>query len=714
MNFQKIVLLAFLSFPMWVNAQIDHWETIVYGEDNWNYFVGNWEPPSDWNSPTFNDNNWKKGRGSIGYGDEDDLTIIPPTYALYMRHRFEIVDISEIEVLIFQADYDDGYVAYLNGVEVARANVEGNPPNFDTDTPTDHEATLYQFNHVESVFIEKEKWESILVEGENVLSIQVHNKFGPESSDMTANFFLSAGINNESRHYRSTPSWFSLPSFNSSLPIVKVTTSLGINETEPVKGQIGIINNGNGDNNLFDAANEYEGNVAIKFRGQSSLWFPKKNFSIEMQDALGNDLDTSFLDFPTEEDWVLHGPFSDKSLMRNVLTMDLARKMGQYASRTEYVDFYINGNYQGIYVLMEKIKRDKDRVDVAKLREIDIAGDEVTGGYIFKIDKDAADWFSGYAGSKGDLLEYQLVYPDVDKVQPAQFTYIKSFVDSFERAMKSPNLIYGGQSFEEYIDLNSFAEAHLLNELGRNVDGYRLSSYFHKQKDSDGGKILAGPVWDFNLAFRNADYCDGANTQGLIYFNYCDGNFPFWWDILLTNETFLSITRCRWQELRAGPFHQDSIFAFIDEQVATIEPSLNRNFLKWNIFGQYVWPNPSPLANSYNQEILLLKNWLTARLAWMDRHYSGFCQTVSTESIAINYLFEVVPNPATHQVTVQLSDNFTKKIDRLFLINTLGQEMVVPVNKTNLQLDVSNLGSGFYHVGLEIEGQRVFRKIMVN
>jgi len=217
----------------------------------------------------------------------------------------------------------------------------------------------------------------------------------------------------------------------------------------------------------------------------------------------------------------------------------------------------------------EQIKRDKGRVDIAKLRDIDIEGDELTGGYIYKVDKGDFDWLSNFTAVNNSNfnsnLRYQLVYPDIDNVQPEQFAYIQSHVDSFERAMQLPALSFGGKTMEEYIDLTSFAEAHLLNELGRNVDGYRLSSYFHKRKDSNGGKIFAGPVWDFNLAFRNADYCTGDQTVGLIFDVLCDSDFPFWWDVLLNNESFNNLTKCRWEDLRSGPFHQDSIFAFIDD-----------------------------------------------------------------------------------------------------------------------------------------------------
>ena len=704
------ILLAFTS-----KAQINHWETVVYNSDNWQYFVGNSQPPVNWETPIFNDNNWQTGAGGIGYGDGDDQTIIPPTYSLYLRQTFSIIDLAAIESLILQADYDDAFVAYLNGTEIARANINGNPPNYNTETVTDHEATLYGSNTLESKLFQKSEIANLLKSGENILAISVHNRLGPASSDMTANFFLTLGINDDSRNYRPVPNWFVPPAFNSNLPIVKLTTNWTINAQTTVTGKIEIINNETGNNSFFDSPNEYVGPAGIKFRGQSSLWFNKKNYSIEMRDELGADLDTSFLNFPKEEDWILHGPYADKSLLRNVLIMDLARKMGQYASRTKYVDLFVNGDYLGIYVLMEKIKRDKDRVDIAKLKTTDIEGDELTGGYIFKIDKGEANWLSRYNFYLGgERLRYQLVYPDIDKVQPAQFEYIKSYVDSFERAMNDRNLIFGGKSFDEYMDLTSFAEAHLLNELGRNVDGYRLSSYFHKQKDSNGGKIKAGPVWDFNLAFRNADYCDGADTDGLIFDRLCDGGYPFWWNELLQNDEFQSIVRCRWEELRATSYHTDSLFAFIDGQVEIMSPSINQNFARWNILGTYLWPNPFPLANSHAQEITFLKEWLTARLQWMDDNIGSTCQmSVNTTELEALEVFEIVPNPAYDKLSLLMEADLWSEIKGIAIINALGQRTDLPNLGTNLSFDISHLMAGVYFVELQLGGETYLKKVVI-
>lgn len=705
---------AFLVFFNFIGlAQIDHWETVVYNSDSWQYFIGNSQPPINWNTANFNDNNWSSGAGGIGYGD--DKTIIPATYALYLRRTFSIVDVAAIESLILQADYDDAFVAYLNGVEIARANIEGSPPRFDTETLTDHEATLYINNMVESTFLPKSLIDDLLKMGENTLAISIHNRFGPSSSDMTANFFLTLGLNNNSAYYRSTPDWFVEPIFDSQLPIVKISTEGAINAEATIPAQLGIINNESGLNSFFDIPNVYAGLINIKFRGQSSLWFDKKNYSIETQDEFGEDLDTSFLNFPKEEDWILHGPYADKSLMRNVLVMDLAQKMGQYASRTEYVDLFINGDYQGIYVLMEKIKRDKQRVDIAKLKTTDIDGDELTGGYIYKIDKGEPDWLSRYNFyQSAEKLKYQLVYPDIDKVQPEQFSYIQSFVDSFERAMVDRNLMFGGKSFDEYIDLTSFAEAHLLNEVGRNVDGYRLSSYFHKQKDSNGGKIKAGPVWDFNLAFRNADYCEGADTEGLIFDRLCDGGFPFWWNVLLKNEQFQRITRCRWEELRTTSFHTDSIFAFIDNQVNSMSPSITQNFNRWNILGTYLWPNPFPLASSHAEEIAVLKEWLSARLKWMDENIGGTCQMiVSTDDTEKMKFLQVMPNPVQNHLKLTLDANWISKISDITIINALGQSIQSIEPAVDMIIDVRHLSKGVYFIGCQKEGELFYEKIII-
>jgi hypothetical protein len=172
-----------------------------------------------------------------------------------------------------------------------------------------------------------------------------------------------------------------------------------------------------------------------------------------------------------------------------------------------------------------------------------------------------------------------------------------------------------------------------LNELSKNVDGYRLSTFFHKDRDDNGGKLKMGPHWDYDLAWNNADYCENAITSGWAYnFNYVcvpNGSFgyvPFWWERLMEDDVFKQNAACRWQNLRMTTLSKDSIYAKIDSMKSVVLEAQARNFNLWPILGIYVWPNPAPIPANYNGEIAKLKLWVKNRLNWLD---TAFGQTSS-------------------------------------------------------------------------------------
>jgi hypothetical protein len=192
----------------------------------------------------------------------------------------------------------------------------------------------------------------------------------------------------------------------------------------------------------------------------------------------------------------------------------------------------------------------------------------------------------------------------------------------------------------------------IVNEVSRNVDGYRLSSFFYKDRQSKNGKIFAGPVWDYDLAFRNANYCNGSDTAGWAYnFNMvCTadpaGTIPFWWSQLLGDTAFASDLRCRWKSLRSNILSDNSLNSLIDSITGLLQEAKLRHFSRWPILGQYVWPNPNPIARSYEEEIDMLKDWLSHRMHWMDEHWPniGRCYDYpanASQSISINFN----PNP---------------------------------------------------------------------
>ena len=625
----------------------NHWETVVFEDDYWRYLEGNFEPDTNWRELTFNDSNWLQGIGGVGYGDGDDNTIINAVTSLYLRNIFVITDTSEISEAILNIDYDDAFVAYLNNVEIARSNIGsvGDHPLFTQGSSSLHEAQMYQGGSPDQFIINTQLLNNILTQGSNVLSVQVHND-NISSSDLTARIFLSLGINTTTTNYSPTPSWFQPPLIftTSNLPIVVINTnSQTIMDDPRIVCDMGIIDNGFGAiNSISDSFNDYNGKISIEYRGSSSQSFPKKPYALETQDSIGNNNNVSLLGMPIENDWILYAPYSDKALMRNFLTFDLGRKMGHYAPRTVYCELVINGDYKGIYILMEKIKRDKDRVDIAKLDADDLAGDSLTGGYIIKVDKytgtGGVDWLSDFPNMSGGSLYIQYHYPEATVLQPQQLNYIEQYVDSFEYALNGPNFTDTSIGYAKYIDVNSFVDFYIINELSKNIDGYRLSTYMHKDKQSKGGKLTMGPFWDFNLAFGNADYCSGGITSGWEVNGGCGDNNPFWFERLLDDTMYQNKLKCRWEYLRDRSFHQDSIFNFIDSMALYLDDAQQRNFQQWPSLGTYVWPNYY-VGNTYQDELNFFKTWIGDRLVWLDNNILGNCYEIlgCNDSFACNY-----------------------------------------------------------------------------
>ena len=676
------LFIFIISLPLILFSQIHHWETAVYADSLWKYRLGSSEPSSSWRSVSFDDSLWFVGQGSIGYGDGDDNTIISQTESLYMRRKFLVTDKSKISEAIFHADYDDGFVAYLNGFEIVRANLDGNPPAHNAWTPALREAQMYQGGNPVSFTVDNSNLQQILNNGENVLSVQTHNYEGLISSDMTTLYWLSFGINDSSYDYGPTPSWFINETFQTHLPIVKINTWGQVIPDEPsIQAEMGIIWDSTGNPNFSSSSpNEFLGNISIELRGQTSLeLFPKKNYSIETKDSLWEDMDVSFLNFPEEEDWILHGPYSDKTLIRNVLAMELARKMRQYASRTRLVELMVNNNYQGVYVLMERIKRDKNRVDIATLRPEDISGDELTGGYVIKLDKGPIDWYSQYdmVNNPGEKLRFQYVSPSRTKIQPEQEAYIQSYIDSFENAMIVPGFPFGGKTYDEFIDIESFADHFIISELTKNVDAYRISTYMYKDKDSNGGLLKAGPIWDFNLAFGNADYCNSFTDHSWVYDEHCGIFNPFWWDNMFIDDLFVNTVRCRYEDFRAGPLALDSIISFIDEKAALLAPVVDRNFQRWPVLGEYVWPNPVT-PNTYQGEINNLKTFITNRINWLDQNMLGTCAVSLDEELENSFHVKIYPNPTSGRFYVETGDEYTRKLE-VKLLDITGREIPVEI-----------------------------------
>ena len=371
--------------------------------------------------------------------------------------------------------------------------------------------------------------------------------------------------------------------------------------------------------------------IGIEIRGSSSQMFDKKSYGFETWDEMGEDLNASLGGFPEEEDWILYGPYSDKSLVRNVLIYELSNNMGQYASKTKFYELEINEIFQGTYVLMEKIKRDRNRVDISKNKVEDI-----TGGYIIKIDKPTGDgdWydeniaFASQYNTTGLLVDtgninFLYEYPKADDVSDEQKKYIQDYIHLFETALISEDFESIENGYRQFIDLDSFIDFFILNEFSKNPDGFRLSTYLHKEK---GGKLKMGPIWDFNLAFGNVNYCDGDSPYGWAHrFNdICSGDnwqVPFWWNRFLDDPEYVSLLKERWAILRSEILSSDTVSGRLRELQENLKGSsaIDKNFGKWLILGKYIWPNKF-IGDSYDSEINYLEEWINERFDWLDQN----------------------------------------------------------------------------------------------
>ncbi len=707
-------LLASLLVVSVILSQ-DHWETAVYAADEWAYLIPESELPSDWNTIGFDDSGWSTGPGGFGYGDEDDGTEIEPALSVYMRRNFTVTNMDDLISAFLHADYDDGFVAYLNGTEIGRSNNLGDPGTFvpyDVTTSTDHEAQLYWGGYPEAYTLDSQQLASLLTAGENVLAVQAHN-VGITSSDMSSNFFLSFGIADESTYYGSPPDWFESPFvFNeSNLPIVVIDTDgQEILDDPRIVVHMGIIDNDSAINNIDDPFNGYDGLISIEIRGSSSQMFPKKQYALETQDIDGENLNVSILGMPEENDWILHAPYSDKSLLRNFLAYELARDMGRYASRTRFCELVINGDYKGLYIFMEKIKRDNNRVDISKLNPDETTGDDLTGGYIVKVDKWDGEnndgWWSASPLPEYDGTWYQYHYPKPDDIVDEQKDYINNYITDFELLLASEAYNDPDAGYYDQVNLESFIDVSLMSEISKNVDAYRLSAYMYKDKDSEDGRLTMGPIWDYNLAFGNADYYDGWDPAGWQLDVELGGDpfkIPFWWYRIWDDETFRDAFNQRWQELRQTVFSEEYIMNIIDSTIAVIDEAQVRNFQRWPILDEYVWPN-AYVGGSYENEIDYLTDWITDRLEWIDEQ--AMRADDDHQLIRSYSLDPAYPNPFNPTTTIEFSIPQTEFVT-VKVYNLVGHEITTLINDElstgnhNIKWDGSHQPSGLYLVQIE-------------
>jgi hypothetical protein len=395
-------------------------------------------------------------------------------------------------------------------------------------------------------------------------------------------------------------------SFRSSLPVVAIESETMVGDEPKTRARMRVFE---------DGELAIDGLIGIELRGRSSqVYFPKRQFGLEFRTEGDVQTESSLLGMPAESDWVLLGPYSDKSFLRDALTFELARRMGRFAPRTVFVELFLRQGapgppeeeYQGLYVATERISRGAGRIDLPRSRRR--PGDE--SGFIAKLDWLDPDTREVHFTTPGGERVI-LVYPGSKDVTEEQLSYLEGYFEDFEESLSDPDAGYA-----DLIDVESWVDGMILQELAKNADAYRSSTYLHK---FPGGKLRLGPVWDFNQAYGNASYDENASlVEGWRVSRARTGS---WFRRLFQDEAFLSRFRSRYRALRDGPrapLSDEAMLGFLDAEAARLREAAARNFGRWPILGTAVLGNSHPPPDSYEGEVEYLKDWLRVRTRWMD------------------------------------------------------------------------------------------------
>lgn len=364
--------------------------------------------------------------------------------------------------------------------------------------------------------------------------------------------------------------------------------------------------------------------VAMRLRGQSSATFPKTPYRLEFRDSRDEDADLPVLGMPADDDWVLRGPYPDKALIRDAFVYSLGRDLGLAAPRFAFVELYVNldsgplsaDDYQGVYLIVETIKNTKNRLDLKKLRPHDITPPAIEGGYIFKFEWMAAEEPTLPCRGNPMTCWNFLEVVDPDPLQPEQKEWLNQHIQQFHDMLHSPGFADPQTGYPAWIDVQSFVDRLIIGELTREMDSYVRSAYFHKDR---GGKITAGPLWDFDLSFGVGGFFNNTQIAG---WQYEQVRFPLandWYNQLMRDPAFVDRVRARWQELRQGLLSNAQLDARIAALAGPLTNAAQRNFARWpNLSEPWIGFFMTPTAPTWEGQVQAMRQWMFDRAAWLD------------------------------------------------------------------------------------------------
>lgn len=401
----------------------------------------------------------------------------------------------------------------------------------------------------------------------------------------------------------------------SHLPIVNLIIN---NQTIPTKndikdyiiGKVEVFDNGNKVNHLKETPKDIT-NARIRYRGRSSLGFDKKNMLIKFVNEKDEKIKKEFLGMPSDNEWVLHGPFIDKTLIRNYMWYNIGQEIMDASPKTRIIELYIDNEYQGVYVAIESVTQsEKSRVKMDSFNKKSIAT-----SYLIQLDDEIGtpltniNSFSSYTYNKYDSLNLVIKYPNEKELTEEVRKYIYDDFSQFEKLLYS----YDYKEYKKYIDIDSFVNYFIINEFTQNYDANKLSTYIYKNVS---GKYKMY-IWDFNSA--NNNYSNDFLEEGKQRF---DLNKGLWFEMLLKDPDFVEEIIKKYKELRKTYLSDEYLNNYIDKTVEYLGSAIDRNFEIWGYtFSEdYKKFKTNYMPTSYSDAVNQLKSSIQKRAEWMDEN----------------------------------------------------------------------------------------------
>jgi hypothetical protein len=372
--------------------------------------------------------------------------------------------------------------------------------------------------------------------------------------------------------------------------------------------------------------------AGFHIRGQSSASYDKKPYRVELHKVDGSDRNCPMLGMPRESDWVLHSPFPDKALIRNAFVYSLGRAIGMPAPRGAFAEVYVNtagrplasSDYMGVYLLVETIKNQKDRLNLQQLQPTDTALPALSGGYIFKFEWQVMDIEQKLTCPSGTQNCWNWL--ELDDPKPwvqAQQDYLSQYLASFVTALHSASPSDPSTGYPAFMDTTSFANQVIIHELTRNLDAYSRSQYFYKDRDA---KMFAGPLWDYDLiaGVGSAQTYANLSQSGWQYESNASRLMVTadWFPRLLADPAFKAALVARWKALRQGELSDAQVTLRITTLTTGLANGAQRNFQKWNnLTTERIGFFTTPTAATWDGQVAAMHDWLIGRMAWLDSQW---------------------------------------------------------------------------------------------